>query len=93
MAYYRRGDWGTTFVETEDLAEWLEAEQRETKPCPFCNGTYIEINCNQTMFYMDCIECGARGPTVWDDDDPAGLNETSWIYALKVCHDKWNGRA
>lgn len=81
---------GTINITLAQLNKRLEQEQRQTKPCPFCKRKSIlpvSVGCE---FFMECTNCRACGPVITDYSDPAGLNETSWVYALKVCHDRWN---
>lgn len=73
------------------IYERLRQEKRRTKPCPFCLSKQIHPAVFGAMFFMECRGCGATGPCVADYHDPLGLNVTSWIYALKMCHDRWNG--
>ena len=68
----------------------LAKEKRHTCPCPFCKSSNIVPANMSAMFMMECRDCGATGPVVGDYSDPGGLSETSWIYALKKCHDLWN---
>ncbi len=82
---------GALTISYFQIVKRLEQEKRRTTPCPFCNGRKIIPQVEGVNFYMLCSGCGAQGPSVRDHDDPAGLNLTSWIYALKVCHDRWNG--
>lgn len=74
-----------------DLRVRLDAEGRQTAPCPFCKSVFIRPEAMGTIFYMRCQDCSAQGPPISDYNDPVGLNETSWEFALKRCHDKWNG--
>lgn len=74
------------------IVERLKQERRRTSACPFCSGRKIEPEVLGCGFFMTCRGCGAQGPTKYDYADPAGLCETSWIVALKKCHDAWNGR-
>lgn len=85
---YRLGD---MIVTSYQIKKRLEQEKRYTTPCPFCKGRKIQPNNVGAIFFMECQGCGTCGPVVSDYHDPNGLSETSWTYALKVCHDKWNG--
>lgn len=83
---------GELVITNYQILERLKQERRATKPCPFCNSKNIRVLVTGCSFSMECMGCGCLGPQVADYKDPAGLNVHSWVYALKVCHDCWNGR-
>lgn len=81
----------TVTITLNQLNDSLKQEQRHTELCPFCKRTSIFPANEGCEFFMECTDCVAAGPRIRDYADPVGLNETSCIYALKVCHDRWNG--
>lgn len=72
----------------------LEQEGRRTDPCPKCNGTKIELHYENIDFFMACMnpDCHYEGRHWRDYDCPAYPHVSSWVYAVKRCHDSWNGQ-
>lgn len=87
MSYY----YGDARISSMQIRTRLQQEKRTTAKCPFCSSFRIRPVNSGVSFFMECQTCFATGPSVRDYDDPNGLNESSWTYALKVCHDRWNG--
>lgn len=92
MYKYTNDSYDVIEISHQTIKTRLAQEGRLTKSCPYCEGVNIDPVSKYNAFYMECQDCLACGPWVWDYSDPAGLNPTSWIYALKVSHDRWNGR-
>lgn len=82
---------GDLVITNFKINEKLKQEKRATELCPFCKSQNIRVLVTGCSFSMECLGCGCSGPKVADYKDPNGLNINSWIYALKKCHNLWNG--
>ena len=56
------------FGDTTVVQRGVEIEQG--KGCPFCNGTFLNLEKGSKVCNMTCILCGAKGPTAPYTGDP-----------------------
>ena len=55
------------------------------KACPYCGETeYLRVHNQSKNHYMECLQCGARGPENTDKDCGMGKNKAV---------DGWNHRS
>ena len=55
-------------MEQEDLSM---IEYYEFKRCPFCGGGALMKQDQQDRFFVECSECGARGPALFSENKAA----------------------
>lgn len=52
------------------------------KPCPFCNSTQLKTQAVGMAYSVNCLSCGAVGPTARNDDPDEGQDTATMLWDM-----------